>query len=297
MKYKRFSYLLVLILMLMLGINRTYADIVEECNYLSDGKISMARLEVKDGSGFSLSRKKYAEVYFQKLGNKVDDDSEPILNWYKEFKDDETGITLNAVYDGKDAAKNNASCPEYLIVRTNNKYSSYGAFATDSILIAEKFVEESNNTGEFKTWYLTYKNADGSKITDEQYYGSFVTTDTIIDKDAKLTCTQFFGDKDDDGDKNDINSDGTASIAYMIDSVLQYVRIIVPILIILLGSLDLAKAVIAGKEEQMKKAQTTFIKRVILGLVVFFVPLLVDVVMWLADIVWDGLGYSVCEFK
>ena len=44
----------------------------------------------------------------------------------------------------------------------------------------------------------------------------------------------------------------------------------------------------------MKKAQSTFIKRVIIGVAVFFVPAVVDLIMSLADIVWEGLGYTTC---
>ena len=295
MKCKKYSYIIVLILMLIIGVNKTYAYTTEKCNYLNSDKTAMAKLEIY--SGYSWAEigmywpiyygKTYSQAYFQKLGNKVDNDSEEILNWYSNFKDsDGTGLTLNAINNGSGEANKNPSCPEYLIIRTTNNYDSYGAFAANDLTTAQKFVEESNKTGKYKTWYLTYKNADGTKITDEQYYSGFVTTETIIDKDAKLTCTDLFGDKNDE-----------KSLAYLIDYILGYVRVIVPVLVIVLGALDLAKAVIASKEDEMKKAQTTFIKRVILGVVVFLVPLLVDVIMWLADIVWEGLGYSICEFK
>ena len=79
----------------------------------------------------------------------------------------------------------------------------------------------------------------------------------------------------------------------IIDEILQYPRIIVPILVILLGSLDFAKAVIAQKEDEMKKAQSTFIKRLIIGVAFFFIPSIVDVIMWLANIVWNGM-YPTC---
>ena len=79
----------------------------------------------------------------------------------------------------------------------------------------------------------------------------------------------------------------------IIDEILQYPRIIVPILVILLGMLDLGKAVIAQKEDEMKKAQATFIKRLIIGVAFFFIPAIVDVIMWLANIVWNGM-YPTC---
>ncbi len=82
----------------------------------------------------------------------------------------------------------------------------------------------------------------------------------------------------------------------MIDTIMEYVRIIVPILIILLGTVDFAKAVIAGKEDNMKKAQKDFVIRIIAGVAVFFVPVLIDIIMDLAEIVWQGEGYKICNF-
>lgn len=53
----------------------------------------------------------------------------------------------------------------------------------------------------------------------------------------------------------------------------------IPILLIIFGMIDLGKAVIAGKEDEMKKAQGTLIKRVIYAVAVFLVVTLVVFVM------------------
>ena len=58
-------------------------------------------------------------------------------------------------------------------------------------------------------------------------------------------------------------------------NVVNLIRFFVPILLILFGSLDLAKAVIAGKEEEMKKSQSALIKRFIYAAAVFFIVTLV----------------------
>ena len=99
--------------------------------------------------------------------------------------------------------------------------------------------------------------------------------------DSDINCSELFGSKEDPG-----------SIRSIVDDILQYPRIIVPILVIALGIIDLTKAVIAGKEEDMKKAQKTFVKRILIGVAFFFVPVIVDIIMSLADIVWEGLGYG-----
>ena len=291
MKLKKYNYIIVLIITLFVGMNNTYAKEPQTntCNYISNGNQAMARLTVKwdYDVAWTHANKAFTEVHFQKLGEKIDNDSETILNWYKKFNDKVTGMTLSGIHKNSAAANKSGTCPEYLIVRTKDNYKSYGAFATNNQQEAQRFVNISNQNG-YKAWYLKYKNADGSKITDDQYFKGFgfVESESVIDKNGKVSCTELFGDKNDPD-----------SLANLIHSILQYIRIIVPILIILLGMIDLAKAVIASKEDEMKKAQSTFIKRVIIGVAVFFVPVLVDVVMWFADIVWEGMGYTVCEFK
>lgn len=55
----------------------------------------------------------------------------------------------------------------------------------------------------------------------------------------------------------------------------------IPIGLIIFGMLDLGKAVVAGKEDEMKKAQNTLIKRVIYAVAVFLVVTLVSFVMGL----------------
>ena len=296
MKYKKYSYVLLFILMLLVGINSTYAATNEEktCYYVSKNSEAMAQLKIKWGYSAPLlhAGKAFSEASFQKLGGKLDNDSEAVLNWYKSFSDNATGLTLSAIYQGSREANQNPSCPKHLIMRSTDNFKSYGAFASQSEIEAKKFVEASNQKG-YKTWYLGHTKTDASgnvsEITEKEYWNAFsgfVEGEPVADFGAVVTCTDLFGSPSDEN-----------SLAYMINMVLGYVRVIVPILVITFGLFDLGKAVIASKEDEMKKAQSTFIKRVIIGVVVFFVPLVVNILMELADIVWEGMGYTICEFK
>lgn len=96
------------------------------------------------------------------------------------------------------------------------------------------------------------------------------------------SCDGLFGRKDDPN-----------SLRYLINEILMYPKIIVPILVIGLGTLDLAKAVVSSKEDEMKKAQKTFVKRVIIGIMIYLVPVIMNVIMYLADIVWNG-AFTTC---
>ena len=68
----------------------------------------------------------------------------------------------------------------------------------------------------------------------------------------------------------------TASIWYLVGTVINIFKIVIPIIIVLLAILDLGKAVMAGEEKEIKEAQKMLIKRIIYGVVIFFVVTLVQ---------------------
>ena len=61
--------------------------------------------------------------------------------------------------------------------------------------------------------------------------------------------------------------------------VFPILQIGVPIVLIVLGTLDLGKAVIASEEKQVKEAQSKLIKRCIYAVAVFFIVTLVNVIL------------------
>ena len=60
-------------------------------------------------------------------------------------------------------------------------------------------------------------------------------------------------------------------VPHIIKYVLLTIQILVPVLLVIFGSLDLFKGVYAQKEDEIKKGQQIFIKRLIAGVLVFFV--------------------------
>lgn len=57
------------------------------------------------------------------------------------------------------------------------------------------------------------------------------------------------------------------------------IQIVVPIVLIIFGMIDLTKAVMGQKEDEIKKGQQTFIKRIIAAAIVFFVVTIVKMVL------------------
>ena len=71
----------------------------------------------------------------------------------------------------------------------------------------------------------------------------------------------------------------SGTFPYIISTIIMIIKIAVPILLIIFGMLDLGKAVIASKEDEIKKGQQTFIKRAIAAVIVFFVIQIVQIIV------------------
>lgn len=58
--------------------------------------------------------------------------------------------------------------------------------------------------------------------------------------------------------------------------VIVIIKIVVPILLIVFGSIDLAKAVVSSKDDEIKKSIKSIAVRVVAGVIIFFIPTLLD---------------------
>lgn len=78
----------------------------------------------------------------------------------------------------------------------------------------------------------------------------------------------------------DCQPDSTlVNVIAIVRLVMNIICIAVPIIMILMGTIDLFKAVTAGKDDDIKKKQKALITRIIAGVLVFLVPTIVSVLM------------------
>ena len=216
-------------------------------------------------------------------------DNEPLINKNKSKNDSDTNINV---------AKISTECPAYIVYRRKDRklwFDSDGIWGFDNSQDAQKFASESKKVTNMYIW-----SSDRKEISREEFENGVTqnansykrqstdsgtnpnahyNSDGIETSDRTMSCEELFD----------------SSIIELINDILKYPRYIVPAIVIVLGTLDLFKAVIAGKEDEMKKAQKTFIKRIIIGVCVFLVPVFIDAIIWLANIAWQGLGYSTCS--
>ena len=76
----------------------------------------------------------------------------------------------------------------------------------------------------------------------------------------------------------------------ILNEVFGWIQIATPCLVILLCSVDFASAVISQEEKNMQAALSKVVKRVIIGVAIFFVPIIVDILLDLAGIATGTCG-------
>lgn len=65
----------------------------------------------------------------------------------------------------------------------------------------------------------------------------------------------------------------------IVSTIINGIKIAVPIILIILGMIDMVKAVASQKEDEIKKGQKNLINRCITGAIVFFVVAIVQLIM------------------
>ena len=92
-----------------------------------------------------------------------------------------------------------------------------------------------------------------------------------------------------DGETIDCNGDNSLlgnvndekSVAWLLQKLLNYIKILGPSIAIVLGSLDFIKAIVSSDEENMKKTQKRFVNRLIAAALLFFIHLIVELLLGL----------------
>ena len=260
--------------LMIFGIDKIYAD-DNECYYQS----SDASLYYNATNGSFRIDQRGEESISSK--DSLINNGKDVTDGYRFLYFNGTGITVKKV----------TGCPEYIVYRYFDGvmfFNSDGIWGFNNYSEANRFATASSQIDRMSAYVATYKDENGNKIEPNDYYNrlrnvisSGGTYGINIKQQGSCDEEAIFGDK------NDPNS-----VSYLVNDILKYPRIIVPALIIILGTIDFFKAVIASKEDEMKKAQTAFIKRVIIGVAIFLVPVIIDAIMFLADIAWQGLDYT-----
>ena len=134
------------------------------------------------------------------------------------------------------------------------------------------FYEEVNNMSKVCNVILKYSN-----------YESQCTKDCLkLEETIKNMKKQA-------GINDDFLSDGhcgfSGKLISWIANIIKWGKYLVPVIVIVLGILDFIKAIAADKEDEMKKAQGRFVKRLIAAALIFIVPFIIEFIL-------DKMGFD-----
>lgn len=101
--------------------------------------------------------------------------------------------------------------------------------------------------------------------------GVCVTNDNMTSNDNNTNNNQYNNFSDDYKSCGGILDNIPALLPKLVSVAYTIIQIAVPIVLVILGTLDLMKGIMAQKEDEIKKGQTVFIKRLIAAAIVFFV--------------------------
>lgn len=87
---------------------------------------------------------------------------------------------------------------------------------------------------------------------------------------------------------------GAEDLLDMIKSVITIVKIAIPLILIVTGTMDFAQAIFSSNEDGIKKAQGKFTKRVIMAVVIFLIPSVLKVLLSIAHSIWPVVDATLC---
>lgn len=200
----------------------------------------------------------------------------------------------------------NSGCSTGSVSTINETYTcNYKGQSTKKDLILN-YVQDSTSI----KWNITYPNGATETLINGKVNGNFMPGKTCDDiyyvystnKIMVATSEETFNNLCKSYDENDIEhfcsgkctySDRICSSSNSVDNnkcqgiltdemidilnrAIKYIRIIAPVLLVIFGFIDFGKAVLSDDKDELKKATSKFVKRAIIVVAIFFVPLIVS---------------------
>lgn len=204
------------------------------------------------------------------------------INSNEKFSITVNNSLINSVFNSK-----NLSCPSK-IYRCVNKVDGGYSYELSTSASACSNDELGTSDGQaFGSSY--YGGAFGDRNEDSNDSNSDPMDDLRQDLNSSkqiTDCNSLLGDPSD--------PDYEESVAWLLQQILNYIKILGPILVVILSSMDFAKAIMMSDDENMKKAEKKLVIRLVLAVALFLVPTLVGVLLNIFGMTSDG---QLCSLK
>ena len=199
--------------------------------------------------------------------------------------DDKFSITVNDSLINSIFSSSKTTCPAQIyrcVTKTKNGY--FYELSSSANQCSKDELGNSDSQG-FGSKY--FEGAFGDPTDDSNNSNS---SDVLTDLQENINsynqnpeCNSLLGDVG-----------NPESVAWLLQQLLNYVKILGPILVVILSSLDFAKAIIASDDDNMKKAERKLMIRLILAVALFLIPTLVSVLLNVFGITSDN---QICGLK
>ena len=196
-------------------------------------------------------------------GYKQDDEYNEYSDWYTNTNEIVYDSSLDKI---KDKDGHFTKCPPSKSTKKNGlgKVTFYGNNDGD-----EKLESHSDKVETVET------NRKATVQASQQ-----LTIDMKFTKITISSCEDLFKDADD--------------LLDLIKSVITVVKIAIPLILIVTGTMDFAQAIFASNEDGIKKAQSKFTRRVIIAVVIFLIPSILKALLSIAHSVWPIVDATLC---
>ena len=186
-------------------------------------------------------------------------------------------------YQGKNETYNTA-CPNLVPFETRFKegIDAYTACGNDASCKSQAMGEINSQENSIKTYckeLLSHYDYDSG--TEEECLESCLDISSQL-RQKKINAGIISADTGKCG--------FSERIINWINNILKWIKYILPVLVIVLSILDFIKAIAADKDDEMKKAQQKFIRRLIVAALAFIVPLIIEFILEKMGFVSESCG-------
>lgn len=277
--YKKISKTIILVVFLtFFGIMKVNAVDQAKCiyKYSSSGALCSGVCGTIDGDETKTQTLYIAEtgnVYFEDKYSQYHTDN--IHNWYKSDSE-----KTSKIFNGSDYFKKNKKCPEYLIADADPNWDevyfsdkkSYDkivdeifGFGNPEATGRTTFTLEKTEIIEKKSDSNESKSCKPKSKSNKNYSDPNVLPQEPLENDfTTYSCGK--------SEKNNeyLMTGIPINVPKFTKFIYNFIQFLVPLTLIILGSIDLIKSITGGKEDEIKKGQQVFIKRLVSGALVFF---------------------------
>ena len=186
-------------------------------------------------------------------------------------------ISVNDSLTDSIFSSNSLTCPSSIYRCVNRVQGGYSYELSTS---GNMCSNDTLSTGDGQQFGSNYANLGYGDPNNGSNNGNVTLDDLKEDLNSynqSTTCNGILGEPDNE-----------ESVAWLLQQILNYIKILGPILVVILSSMDFAKAIMSSDDESMKKAEKKLMIRLVLAVALFLIPTLVSVMLNIFGYTADG---------